>query len=598
MSQKRILTLINAFRLPIIVLISLIAYLLLKFSNIGSIAVIIAFLSIILGSYPLLKESYEDIKVKNFSLDYIAILAIVVALITQEFLVGIVIALMLSTGRKLEEYGASSAKRTLTELASRIPHDILKEIGKQTKNAPVSDIKVGETIVVRKGEVIPLDGILLSESGVVDESSLTGESFPVDKIDGDIIRSGTINLSSPLRIKVTSDQESSSYTKIVNIVAKAQKEKAPLVRLADRYSLYFTLITFIIAAFAFLKFGTLEAILAVLVVATPCPLILATPIALIGGMNKSAKKRVIVKKLASLEVLSRVNTIIFDKTGTLTLGKPHVSKFEVLEKGYEKEKLLSISSAIERNSLHPLAKAIVSYSDGQKNKGVHATQIREIIGSGIEGKINEKKYSLTKISDVESSDMVIGLFEENRLLATFTLEDEVKQNTRNIIEDLKKKGILMLIFTGDRYSVTKNLVDKLGINIDFKAELSPEEKQKGIEKLKTQNKITAMVGDGINDAPALALADVGMVFSNEEQTAASEAADIVFLNGSFSSVLYSIQDASNTVRIAKQSILWGIGMSIVAMVLASFGLIPPIWGAILQEGIDVAVIINALRASR
>ncbi len=597
MNISKFITITRAFIVPLIVLIGLVTYLFLVFTKQDFLALPIALVTIFLGSWELIKETYEDIRAKSFALDYIAILAVVVSLITHEYLVGIVIAFMLSTGRTLEDYGASSAKRTLTELASRIPHDVLKEVGEETKSTPVSEIKKGEVIIVRKGEVIPLDGILLSKNGLLDEASLTGEAYPVDKNEGDLIRSGTINLSSPLRIKVENDEENSSYKKIINLVQNAQKEKAPLVRLADKYSLWFTGITFIIASFAFLRIGTLESVLAVLVVATPCPLILATPIALIGGMNKSAKKRAIVKKLASIEVLSRVNTLVFDKTGTLTLGKPEVSKFEINDKSHEKAEILSIAHAIERNSLHPLAKAIVIFADGV-DKNVHATDIHEMIGRGIEGKVNGKKYSLTKISNDKSPDMIIGMFLGQKLIASFTLEDQIKTDTKNIIEKLKNKGLAMVIFTGDKSEVAKRLIEKLDVEIDFKAEMKPEDKQIGIEELKKQNKVVAMVGDGINDAPALALADVGMVFSNEEQTAASEAADIVFLNGNFSSVLDSIQDANNTVRIAKQSIFWGIGLSIGAMILASFGLIPPVAGAIIQEAIDVAVIINALRASR
>lgn len=590
---------IIAFKLPLIVLGGLILFIpLYYYFKLEIISIILALVFIFLGSWPLLKETYEDIKDKNFALDYIAILALVVSIITQEYLVGLVIALMLATGRTLEAYGASTAKKTLTELASRLPHDILIEIGTLTQQVPVSEIKKEDIIIVRKGEVIPLDGILLSENGVLDESSLTGEALPVDKTNGDVIRSGTLNLSSPIRVKVENDQENSSYTKIINLVEQAQNEKAPMVRLADRYSLWFTIIAFVISGLAYMKFGTLESILAVLVVATPCPLILATPIALMGGMNKSAKKRVIIKKLASIEVLSRVNTLIFDKTGTLTLGKPKVSNFKIHDKNHNKKDVLGICAAIERNSLHPLAKAIVIFADGNINKNLHATNIHEEIGKGIEGIINGKKYLLSKISNHESENIEIGLFSEKKHIASFTLEDEIKADTKSVIEKLKGSGLQIMIFTGDKISVTKKLIEKLDLDLDFKAELKPEEKQKGIEELKNQNRTVAMVGDGINDAPALALADVGMVFSNEEQTASSEAADIVFLNGNFTSVLTTIEDANNTVKIAKQSIIWGIGMSIVAMIFAAYGIIPPIVGALIQEGIDVIVIINALRASR
>ncbi len=598
MNLRKFKLILRAFLVPLIVLVGMFIYIGLYLSHLNQASVILALTLIFLGSWELIKETFEDLKNKSFGLDYIAILAVIVAIFTQEYLVGIVIAIMLSTGRTLEDYGANSAKKSLKELASRVPHDVLKEFGNDSRMTPVSEIKKGDIIVVRKGEVIPLDGVLLSNSGTLDESSLTGEAYPIDKNKGDVIRSGTVNLSTPLRIEVENDQANSSYTKIVNLVAAAQKEKAPLVRLADKYSLWFTVITLIIAGFAYYQFRTLESILAVLVVATPCPLILATPIALMGGMNKSAKNRVIIKNLSSIEVLARVNTLVFDKTGTLTLGKPEVSKLEILNDKFNEKEILSIAHAIERNSLHPLAKAIVGYCTSKKIKPLSAEKIHEVIGKGIEGRINNKQYSLSKVTNLESENIEIGLYMGKELLAIFTLEDQIKSDTKSVIEKLMQRGMGIIIFTGDKTSVTKKLIEKLGINIDFKADLKPEDKQKGIEDLKAQKKVVAMVGDGINDAPALALADVGMVFSNEEQTASSEAADIIFLNGNFSSVLTSIQDANNTIKIAKQSILWGIGLSIICMILASFGLIPPIVGAVLQEGIDVAVILNALRASK
>lgn len=598
MLKNRLSIIYRYFKLPLIVLVGLVIYLILILVRLNQVAMIVAIISIVIGSYDLFKESYEDLKNKNLGLDYIAILAIIVALITREYLVGVVIALMLATGRTLEDYGATSAKKTLTELANRIPHEILIEFGESTKTIPVSDVKKDQIIVVRKGEVIPLDGILLSESGVLDESSLTGEAYPQDKIEGDLVRSGTINVSSPIRIRVTNDEKSSSYSKIIELVSRAQAEKAPLVRLADKYSLWFTILTFIISGVAYFQFRTLESILAVLVVATPCPLILATPIALIGGMNKSAKKRAIVKKLASIEVLSRVNAIVFDKTGTITLGKPIVSKFDINNKDLDRKNLLSIASAIERNSLHPLAKAVVAYADENKSTKIHAKNVHEEVGKGITGNVDGKEYTLSKISSEDSADMSIGLFQDKKLLASFTFSDQIKDNTKSVISSLRASGISISLYTGDRREVAKKLIEKLGIDIDFRADLKPEDKGKLIKGLQEEKRIVAMVGDGINDAPALALSDVGMVFSNEEQTAASEAADVVFLGGNFNSVLETYDDAKNTIRIAKQSILWGIGMSVAAMIAASFGLIPPIAGAMLQEAIDVIVILNALRSSR
>ena len=597
--NKRTLILINAFKIPLLVLGGLILYLLLLVFHQSTLALLVVLATITLGSFGLFKETFEDILANQFALDYIAIMAIIVSLVTHEYLVGAVIALMLSSGRTLEEYGANQAKRSLSLLADRIPHDVLVEEKDTTTHIlPIKNIRIHQIIIVRKGEVIPLDGVLLSKKALIDESSLTGEPYPVDKLETDTIRSGTINTGDLIKIRVTKEENNSTYNKIIKMVETAEKEKAPMVRLADKYSVVFTILTFIIAALAFALHRNLDSVLAVLVVATPCPLILATPIALLGGVNAAAKKRIIVKKLASIEALSRVSTIIFDKTGTITLGKPKVTELSIITRHYDSKTICGIAEAIERNSLHPLAKAIVSYAKELHAPLLHADQVEESIGRGISGTVNGKNYLLSKIPNHESGNMVIGLYEGPTLLASFSLEDEIKTESTNIIKQLQNSGLSIAMFTGDKLAVAQKVAEHLGIPVEIKAELKPEDKQKGIQELKKQGKVTAMVGDGINDAPALALADVGMVFSNEEQTAASEAADIVFLGGNFAHVLEAFNQAKKTINIAKQSIFWGIGLSITAMIFAAVGFIPPIGGAILQECIDVAVILNALRAAR
>lgn len=590
------LQVLKEFKIPLIVLGGILIYIPLALLHMQMAAIVVSILTIFAGSYDLIFDSYQSFIKRQYALDYIAILAIVVSLITQQFLVGMVIALMIASGRNLEDYGVKSAKKSLTKLIDRIPRDVLLwKNGKADGKMKAEDVTIGTEIVVRKGEVIPLDGTLTSAHAIVDESSLTGEPYPVEKVEGDIIRSGTINTGDLMVIKVTKEAKDSTYKKIIALVEKAQTEKAPLVRLADRYSVIFTIITVIIAGFAYFLHPGLESILAVLVVATPCPLILATPIALLAGVNAAARKRIIVKKLASLETLSRVNTIIFDKTGTITLGKPQVTHFTLLGNHNEKQ-LLSAAAAIERNSLHPLAKAVVSYATAKRAPVLHAKNVTEIIGKGITGDVNSSTYTLSKLPSSEG--MNIGLFEKTKHIATFTFADEIKQDSKAIVAHLREKHIGLSLFTGDKKKAADAIVAMLGEGITVKAECTPEDKQVGIELLKKQGKITAMVGDGINDAPALALADVGMVFSNEEQTAASEAADIVFLGGTFTSVATALTISQKTIHIALQSIMWGIGLSIVAMIGASLGIIPPLVGAGIQEGIDVAVILNALRAAR
>lgn len=589
----------RSFRVPILVTLGIVIYLVLGVFKLPFLAIPLIFATIILGSYELLFDTFHSLQKKQFALDYIAILAIAVGLITGEYLVAAIIALMISSGTTLEEYGIAQAKKSLTKLVDRIPQDVLLyQNGQTEKKVKISEVKIGQEIVIRKGEVIPLDGILNSEVGITDESSLTGEPYMIDKFRGDVIRSGTVNMGPPIVLRITKAEKDSTYRKIVEMVKNAQGEKAPLIRLADRYSTFFTIITLIIATFAYFHLGGMDGALAVLVIATPCPLIIATPIALMGGVNAAAKKRIIVKKLASLESLSQIDTIVFDKTGTITLGKPLLDKILLIDKTYSEREVLSIAESIERNSLHPIAKALVLGAREKKVSSFIAENVEEVIGSGITGTVKGKKYTLKKLEGLQVSGMTIEMHEDKNIVAQFHFADEIKRESKEILAALRTDGFSLLILTGDRKQSAEQTVKEIGRHVLLKADLSPEDKKNEIARLQKEGKKIAMVGDGINDAPALALADVGLVFSNEEQTIASEAADVVLLGGDFSLVQQAYVIAKNTIHIALQSIRWGIGISIVGMVLASLGLIPPLFGAALQETIDVAVIINALRASR
>ncbi len=588
----------QTFKIPLLVVAGTILYLYLEFFlHNSTLALGVILITICLGSYKLFFDTYHELMQKNFALDYLAILAIAVSLITNEYLVGAVIALMIATGRTLEEYGVSKAKASLTKLIDRIPSKVTRyEENKPHQIVEIADIAIGQEIIIRRGEVIPLDGVMSSDTGLTDESSLTGEPYTIEKFRGDQMRSGTVNIGDPIIIKVSSEAKNSAYNKIIKMVQSAQNEKAPMVRIADRYSNYFTVISLVIAGFSYYLSQDLSRVLAVLVIATPCPLILATPIALLGGMNAAAKKRIIIKRLAAIETLSRANVVIFDKTGTITIGKPVVSDFVKTTQNYTEKQLLSIAESIERNSLHPLAKAVVAFAKTKKSPNLYAKDIKETIGKGIEGVVNNKKYLLAKLP--EELGMAIGLYESKVKLCEFHLEDEVKQDAKRIFAHFKQMGLGLYIFTGDKESAAEKVARALGEGVIVRAECSPQDKKDGIEDLKKQGKITAMVGDGINDAPALSLSDVGLVFSNEEQTAASEAADIVFLGGDFSQVHVAMNISKQTISIAKSSIFGGIGLALIGMGFASVGLVPPLIGAFIQEAIDVIAIVNALRASR
>lgn len=597
----RVQTLYKNFRNPTLVLIGIILYGLFYLLNLHFFSLISIFAAIIFGSYSLFLETWKSLLKRQFALDYIAILAVIVSIIAGEYLVASIIALMISSGVTLEEYGARQAKKSLVSLIDRIPQQvILWENNAVGQRIPIAKVKIGQQIFVRTGEVIPLDGALFSGNALIDESSLTGEPYPIDKTKDNILRSGTVNMGEAIISTVTKAEADSTYRSIIDMVQKAQNEKAPLVRLADKYSTFFTIITLIIAVFAYFNGHGLDGVLAVLVIATPCPLIIATPIALMGGVNAAAKKRIIVKTLSALERLARVDTVIFDKTGTLTLGQPQFTQIDILSSDYSKEKLLAIASEIEKNSLHPIAKAIVAKAKEITQFSFKATSVKEELGKGISGEIDNKVYTIRNVSypHPSSAGLQVEVLTGKTRLALIYFTDVLKKDSNKIINNLKKLGYELLIFTGDRKDAAEKILASLGSNLEIRAGMSPQDKQQGVQDLKKEHKIVAMFGDGINDAPALALADVGIVFSNDEQTAASEAADIVLLGGSLQMASDTLTISKRTVSIALQSILWGIGLSIVGMLLAAFGLIPPLIGAGLQEVIDVAVILNALRASR
>lgn len=595
---KQIREYIITFKLPLLVLLTIIISVILNLGlHFPQLANLILLAIVILGSFNLFKTNIVALFHGKYALDYIALLAILVGVFSGQYLVAAVIVLMLSGGETLEEYGTNQAKQSLSALIDRIPNNVtLWENNTVGQTIRIDQVKIGHKIMIRKGEVVPLDGTLISKAGLIDESSLTGEPYIADKLQGDIVRSGTINAGETLVINVTKVEKDSTYRKIIDMVQAAQLEKAPLIRLADKYSTIFTIITLVISAAAYLLSHDFTRVLAVLVIATPCPLILATPIALMGGMNASAKRRIIMKKLSSIEVLSRIDTIIFDKTGTITLGKPLVKNVTILDPAYSEEQVYTIADAIERNSLHPLAKAITKIVKNKHYPTKHAKNVTEIIGSGITGEVDGKIFEIAKVPDV--TEMAVQLTHMQKQIAVFVFEDTLKENSKAIIKHLKKLGVALYIYSGDKQEAVERILQQLGENVNVKAECTPEDKMNEIKLLKKEGKTTAMIGDGINDAPALAIADVGIVFSNEEQTAASEAADVILLGGDLSLVIQALQISKLTIKIALQSIIFGIGLSILGMLFAAMGIIVPIIGAFIQEGIDILVILNALRASK
>jgi heavy metal translocating P-type ATPase len=559
----------------------------------------LALVIIVVGAAPLVRDTLAALRERRYALDYLALLAIAAAVVALELQVGAVIALMLASGRALEDYGVRRARSSLSLLADRIPRTALVlRGGEVTVPLGVEEIALGNEVLVRHGEVLPLDGELLSERALVDESSLTGEPYLLDKVRGDEVRSGTVNQGPPLRMRVLREARDSTYRQILSLVEAAQEGSAPMARLADRYSLVFTVVAISLAAGAWWYSGSLDRALAVLVVATPCPLILGVPIALMGGVNRAARDKIIVKRLAGLEVLARLTFLMLDKTGTITVGRPELVRIETAPgASLCEDELLAVTAAVERHSLHPIAKSLVEAAQARALPLLEVHEVRETAGQGITAIVGQHHVAVYG-APAPYGQINVTCEVDGTSAGTFVLEDRLKPDARRIFERILKSGVKLAIATGDRRTAAERAVEAIGLPLEIDAECTPAVKLDLIRARQVTGEIVGMVGDGINDAPALAQADVGLVFSHEARTASSEAADIVLLGGELAQVWQSLSLARQTIRVATQGIFLGIGLSVVAMIFAAAGYLPPLAGALLQEGIDVLVIANALRATR
>ena len=539
-------------------------------------------------------DSFNKLREGSYSLDYIALLAMIVAILTGEYLAGSVVALMITGGEALDEYASGRAESALRALLERIPKVCTVRLqGGTTVEKPIQEVRSGERIIVRQNELVPLDGTLRSDEALLNEANLTGEALPVAFTRGTFLKSGAINAGPTIELEVEGTFETSTYMKIVHLVDEARHHQPRVVRLAEKFNFPFTALTLILAGGAYALTGDVIRALAVLVIATPCPLLIAAPVAFIGGLSRAARKNVIVKRPVTLEEISLANAIFFDKTGTLTLGEPRLSRIDVLG-GKSEVELLAIAAAIEFHSIHPLARAV------QTARGEHATplldahDVQETIGKGIEGSVQGARYRIGASSSHDQGGIVLGIFAGEREIGRLHFEDVIKENVGDVFDTLRARKMRIEMLTGDRKENAERLFGHFGIAIA--AALSPELKYKVIDEAKKDGAVI-MVGDGLNDAPALARADVGIVFSGTENSAAIEAADAVILSRDVMLVPYLLDTARRSMRIARQSIWAGIGLSVIGMLFAAFGFIPPVIGAVLQEVIDIAVILNSLRAA-
>lgn len=556
---------------------------------------------------PLLWGMWQDIRTGKYGIDILAATAIIASVALHEYWAAIVICLMLTGGEALEDYAERRAHRELDSLMKRSPTKAHRLNGRKTTDVAVSKVAVGDKLMILPGEVVPVDAIIIEGESSFDESSLTGESLPVIKKAGDTILSGSINLEGAITVKVLHTAHDSQYQQIIQLVKAASTTHSPFVRLADRYSIPFTVTAFIIAGAAWFISGEALRFLEVIVVATPCPLLLGAPIALISGMSRAAREGIIVKTGSAMEKLASIRTMAFDKTGTLTRGVPVVSEV-IAYTPHTKDEVLSLAAALEQNSNHVLARTIVDAAIKKNIKLPSAKHVQEISGRGLQARVGGKSVLIGRLSLLveENISLVKGFtvdkFKETasfvavdgKLAGVLTFTDEVRPETENMLKRLRKLGIKhTLMVTGDNATTANVIAKKLGIE-QVEADCLPSDKMQAIEAIKQRP--VGFVGDGVNDAPVLTAADVGIALGARGSTAASESADVVILLDDVSKVADSVEIASRTFFIAKQSILIGIFISLGLMAIFSTGRFKPVYGAAIQELVDVTVIINALRA--
>jgi heavy metal translocating P-type ATPase len=549
---------------------------------------------------------------RETGVDVIAVLAMASALALGEYLAGAIVAVMLTGGAALEQFAVARARRELTALLQRAPRTVHRRAGGELVDVDVASIVLGDVVVVKPGEVVPADGIVGPGSAVVDESALTGEARPVQLDEGEPVRSGGTNAGGAFELRVTAPAAESTYARIIRLVREAEESKAPFVRLANRYALAFLALTLALSALAWVLGASPTRALAVLVVATPCPLILAAPAAIIAGVSRAAKHGIIVKGGGPLETLARARVLLLDKTGTVTAARPEVVAVEALG-ATSGDELVRDAASVEQASLHPYAPAILAEARSRSMSLSFPSDAREQMGKGISGHVDGRVVAVGQLdfvapgaprtpqlrsievrTSVEGSSSVY-VSVDGALVGALLLQDPIRPEAPRALRALRAEGVRRIhMVTGDHPDVAELAGDALGVDRVF-AERTPEEKAE-VVRLVREDGVTVMVGDGVNDAPALALADIGIAMGARGATAASEAADIVLTTNRFEGLVLATRIAKRTRRIALESALAGMGLSTLAMLWAAAGHIAPVAGAVLQEGIDVLVIVNALRA--
>ncbi len=546
----------------------------------------------------------------DVGLDVVAALSMSAALLFQESLAAAVVALMYSGGTFLEGFAQGRARREMRDLLSRVPRTATRHHAAALEEVSLDQINPGDLLLIRQGDAAPVDGTVESDRAILDQAALTGESMPVRVDRGQDVMSGSTNAGEAFDLRVTRAAADSTYAGIVRLVEAAQASKAPMARLADRWSMLFLVVTVALATAAWWFTGDPIRAVAVLVVATPCPLILAVPVALVAGLSRAAHFGVLIKGAKPLEALARIKTLILDKTGTLTDGRPQIVSIETLA-DMSKEDVLHFAAALDQASKHPIAQAIVARARTNGAALPVPEDVVETPGEGVTGTIDGRKVvvggthfvaaqaGVAKVDGavIAAGAVVVSLAIDGKMMGHIVMADALRAGTAGLLADLRKFGITqILLATGDRRAVAEAITKDLGLD-SVRAELTPDQKVLLLLS-ERKNGPVMMVGDGVNDAPALAAADIGVAMGARGAAASAEAADVVLLVDHLDRLLPGIEIAQRSRRIALQSVAAGIGLSILGMIAAGLGYLTPVRGALVQEVIDVAVILNALRALR
>lgn len=554
----------------------------------------------------------RDLLAGRLGVDAVAFVSMSAALLIGEGLAAAVVAVMYAGGNVLEDFAVARAERDLKSLVDRAPRMAHRRGDSAVEEVPVEAVAVGDRLLVLAGEIVPVDGMIASPDTMIDESALTGEPIPVHRRRGEAVRSGTINAGETFELTATATAGESTYAGIVRMATAAQTAKAPFIRLADRYALLLLPATLIVAGAAWLFSGDAIRGLAVLVSATPCPLILAAPVAFIAGVSQAARRGILIKGGGPLEALARTHTVMFDKTGTLTVGGARLVAVEMAP-GEEADRVLQLAASLEQASHHVVAAAVVEAALAKGLRLDLPSNVRETMGSGLEGDVGGRRvragshqlvYGSRQPEDwalralrraAWRSALSIFVSVDDHVIGALLLGDELRRETPRAVQALRAAGVARIVMvTGDR----TDAAETIGVALDLDAVLADRVPSDKVDAVASEQRLhsTVMVGDGINDAPALAQANVGIAMGARGASASSEAADVIILVDRLDRVSDAVRIAVRARRIAVQSIIAGMGMSGLAMAAAALGWLTPVAGALTQEAIDVAVILNALRA--